>query len=124
LDDEILKNGFGPDKSEKLKAKGLAVPGAAYLCVVLVAGAFGLVPVLRRPRLFAGIVRPLQRLHAGWVVERLYTFGGALERFGRQPGRVGLAFAGALVVQMLLVVFFLISFPLTRLAAYLERRLF
>ena len=28
LDDEILKNGFGPDKSEKLKAKGLATPGA------------------------------------------------------------------------------------------------
>lgn len=27
LDDEILKNGFGPDKSEKLKAKGLAMPG-------------------------------------------------------------------------------------------------
>ncbi len=28
LDDDILKNGFGPDKSEKLKAKGLAIPGA------------------------------------------------------------------------------------------------
>ncbi len=28
LDDDILKNGFGPDKSEKLKSKGLAVPGA------------------------------------------------------------------------------------------------
>jgi len=28
LDDEILKNGFGPDKSEKFKAKGLATPGA------------------------------------------------------------------------------------------------
>jgi len=28
LDDDILKNGFGPDKSAKLKAKGLAVPGA------------------------------------------------------------------------------------------------
>ncbi len=27
LDDEILKNGFGPEKSEKLKAKGLATPG-------------------------------------------------------------------------------------------------
>lgn len=28
LDDDILKNGFGPDRSEKLKAKGLATPGA------------------------------------------------------------------------------------------------
>jgi preprotein translocase subunit SecA len=28
LDDDILKNGFGPDKSAKLKAKGLATPGA------------------------------------------------------------------------------------------------
>ena len=87
--------------------RGLAVPGAAYLWVALVGGAFVLVPVLRRPRLFAGLVRPLRRLHAGWILERLYTFGSALERFGRQPAQVGLAFAGALVVQLLLVAFFL-----------------
>lgn len=87
--------------------RGLAVPGAAYLWVVLVIGAVALVPVLRRPRLFVGVVRPLQRVRAGWIIERLYTFGGALERFGRQPAQVGLAFAGALVVQVLLVAFFL-----------------
>jgi glycosyltransferase 2 family protein len=87
--------------------RGLAVPGAAYLWVVLVGGAIALVPVLRRPRLFVGVVHPLRRLHAGWIIERLYTLGGALERFGRRPGPVGLAFAGALVVQLLLVGFFL-----------------
>jgi glycosyltransferase 2 family protein len=52
-------------------------------------------------------VRPLQRLNAEWAIDRLRTLGGALERFGQQPVSLGLAFGGALVVQLLLVGFFL-----------------
>jgi glycosyltransferase 2 family protein len=87
--------------------EGLAFPGAGYLWVALAVGAVVLVPVLRRPRLFAGVVVPLRRLNAEWAIEKVSMLGGALERFGRQPFRVGLAFAGAIVVQLLLVGFFL-----------------
>jgi glycosyltransferase 2 family protein len=87
--------------------QGLQVPGAGYLWIVLVVTLAGLTALLRRPGLFAGLLRPpLHWLRADWVLERLRQLGSAMHRFGRRPATLVLAFGGALVVQLLLVAFF------------------
>jgi len=54
----------------------------------------------------ARLLRPLTALHPEWVGGRIETFTATLERFRERPGALASAFAGALVVQMLLVVFY------------------
>jgi glycosyltransferase 2 family protein len=72
------------------------------LAVLLVAG---LVIVLK-PSAIEPICRPLRRVHAEWIDERLARFTGALERFRTRPGALALGFGGALAVHGLLVLFY------------------
>jgi glycosyltransferase 2 family protein len=87
--------------------QGLEVPGAGYLWIVLAATVAGLAALLRRPRAFAPLLSPLERIRAGWILDRLRLLGLAMGRFGDRPAALALAFGGAIVVQLLLVGFFL-----------------
>ena len=64
-------------------------------------------PVLLMPDRFARLLQPLRRLHPEWVDERLTRLTEALERFRESPGALAGCFAGAVVVQALLVAFYL-----------------
>ncbi len=64
-------------------------------------------PALLRPHAFARLLQPLRALHPEWVDERLARLTAALSRFGRAPGAIAACFGGAVLVQAVLVGFYL-----------------
>jgi uncharacterized membrane protein YbhN (UPF0104 family) len=63
-------------------------------------------PALLRPHAFARLLQPLRALHPAWVDERLARLTAALSRFGKAPGALAACFGGAVVVQAVLVAFY------------------
>jgi uncharacterized membrane protein YbhN (UPF0104 family) len=59
------------------------------------------------PATFTRLLHPLRLLHADWVDVRLARLTAALSRFREAPGALGGCFAGAVVVQTVLVAFYL-----------------
>jgi uncharacterized membrane protein YbhN (UPF0104 family) len=86
---------------------GLDVPGVAYLWLLLALGLAGAVGVFLAPRGVARLLRPVRIIRPEWVDERLERLSRALERFVARPAELGLAFAGALGVQVMLVGFYM-----------------
>src|SRR5688572_5064872 len=64
------------------------------------------VQTLRAPATITWLARPLRRLHAEWVDERLARLTAALDRFANAPGALLWSAVGAIVVQSLLVAFY------------------
>jgi uncharacterized protein (TIRG00374 family) len=62
--------------------------------------------IVLKPAALASLCRPVRRLHAEWIDERLARLTGALDRFRSRPSALALGFAGALAVQALLVLFY------------------
>ncbi|WP_234800437.1 lysylphosphatidylglycerol synthase transmembrane domain-containing protein [Luteitalea pratensis] len=84
-----------------------ALPGTGYLWILLVLGAVGAAVVISRPALVPWLLRPLTRVREDWVTERLGRLEDMLGRVGNDRSRLAKAFAGALVVQFLVVLFYL-----------------
>jgi uncharacterized membrane protein YbhN (UPF0104 family) len=63
-------------------------------------------PALLRPHAFARLLHPFRALHPAWVDERIARLTAALSRFGRAPGALAACFGGAVVVQAVLVGFY------------------
>ena len=83
-----------------------ALPGTGYLWILLVLGALGAAVVISRPALVPRLLRPLTRVREAWVTERLGRLEDMLGRVGNDRSRLAKAFAGALVVQFLVVIFY------------------
>ena len=83
-----------------------ALPGTGYLWVLLVLGAVGAAVVVSRPALVPRLLRPLTRVREEGVTERLGRIEDMLGRVGSDRGRLLQAFAGAVVVQVLVVLFY------------------
>ena len=81
--------------------------GASVLWTSLGLAAMVGTPVLLMPDRFARALQPLRRLHPEWVDERLARLTDALARFRESPGALAGCFAGAVVVQAVLVGFYL-----------------
>jgi uncharacterized membrane protein YbhN (UPF0104 family) len=62
-------------------------------------------PALYAPDGFARLLQPLTIVHPEWVGSRIVAFTSALARFRERPGALASAFAGAIAVQVLLVLF-------------------
>ncbi len=73
----------------------------------LVAGVTVFVVSVRRPGAVALALRPLRRIHAEWVGERIERIVGALGRFRQNPATLVNCFLGAILVQGVLVLFYL-----------------
>jgi hypothetical protein len=58
------------------------------------------------PQAVGRLLRPLERLHQEWVAERIGRLTGALARFRETPQALVLCFAGAIVVQAIIVAFY------------------
>lgn len=84
-----------------------ALPGTGYLWLLLVIGAVGAAIVVSRPALVPRLLRPLTRVRKDWVTERLGRIEDMLGRVGSDRGRLAQAFIAALVVQFLVVLFYL-----------------
>ena len=64
-------------------------------------------PALLMPHGLARLLQPLRVLHPEWVDERIDRLTGALARFREAPAALAGCFAGAVLVQTLLVTFYL-----------------
>jgi hypothetical protein len=64
------------------------------------------VPALLAPTSVGRALRPLRVFHEEWVTERIGRITGALARFREQPVALVGCFAGAVAVQVILVLFY------------------
>ncbi len=85
---------------------GVAVPGAEWLWAGVAAGLAAGVPFLVAPRLLTLLLAPLRATGHDWVLERATRFEDAFTRFRAQPLALTGAFAGAIGVQLIIVVFY------------------
>jgi uncharacterized membrane protein YbhN (UPF0104 family) len=76
----------------------------SWLWAGFLAGAVASVPAVLAPGSLGRLLRPLTVLHPEWIGERIGRLTGALSRFGERPGALAACFAGAVLVQGLLVV--------------------
>jgi uncharacterized protein (TIRG00374 family) len=80
-------------------------PGLLWLgFIVAVAVA---APALLNPEAFTRLLKPLRVLHAEWIDIRLARLTDSLSRFKETPAALASCFAGAIVVQAILVAFYL-----------------
>ena len=101
---------------------GIRLWGTTYVWVALVGLGAGLFLFLKYPDTIARALRAAGRGRAAALQTRLHNVVTAIERFAGQPWTVWLAFAGAIAVQALLVLFYVcaarsLSVPLPLLAA-------
>ena len=71
-----------------------------------VAGGAVSLPALLVPERMVRLLAPLRAVHAEWVGARLQQLTGVLTRFRQAPGALAGCFAGAVLVQALLVAFY------------------
>ncbi len=101
----VLIAAIGATAGTRLANDGPLAP--ALLWTGLFVGALIAIPALLRPHAFARLFHPLRALHPAWVDERLARLTAALARFGQAPGALAAGFVGAVVVQAVLVGFYL-----------------
>jgi glycosyltransferase 2 family protein len=81
--------------------------GAAMLWAGFGLAAMIATPALLMPRWLARVLQPLRVIHPEWVGERIERLTSALARFREAPASLGGCFIGAVIVQTLLVAFYL-----------------
>ena len=101
---------------------GIPLTGVGYIWICLVGVLAALLFVLRFPEHFARIMHRAAGGRGEGIQARLLNLLGAIARFAEEPRRLAVAFAGALAVQGLLVVFYMfaalsLSVPLPLMAA-------
>ena len=77
-----------------------------WLWLGTLGGAAVILAVLYHPRLISMTLRPLTVLHKDWVTRQIERLVDMFERFAQTPSALGKGFAGAVVVQMILVGFY------------------
>jgi uncharacterized protein (TIRG00374 family) len=88
---------------------GTYVPGSRWLwlaCAVLVGSA---ILVIAMPDLVSRLLAPVKALKKPWVTERAQRLEDAVMRFGKAPSVLAGAFGGAIVVQLTVVAFYLLT---------------
>jgi uncharacterized protein (TIRG00374 family) len=85
---------------------GLRLQGMQYVWLALVIFTIGLVAFLKNPHRLTATVRSVLSDRLTALQTRLHNLVAAISRFAQQPRRLWYAFAGAILVQMLLVLFY------------------
>lgn len=87
--------------------QGAALPvQPAWLWVALLLALVVSVPAVLAPAGVGRLLRPLTVLHPEWIGERIDRVTGLLVRFREQPTALTACFAGAVVVQAILVLYY------------------
>jgi uncharacterized membrane protein YbhN (UPF0104 family) len=101
----VLIAAVGATTGSRLADGGPVAPAllwAGFAIATIVAA-----PTLLRPQAVARLLQPLRVIHPAWVDERLARLTAALARFGETPGALVACFIGAVIVQAVLVAFYL-----------------
>ncbi len=80
--------------------------GPGLLWIALAGAVAVAAPALLMPHGIAWALRPLRAIHQEWVEERIGRLTRALARFGREPRALLGCFGGAILVQAVLVAFY------------------
>lgn len=86
---------------------GTGVIGPSILWAILAGGLAGAGVLISHPSLLLRILRPIQRLHPEWIGERLARLDGLIAALRAAPAALARCFFGAVVVQLVLVAFYL-----------------
>jgi uncharacterized protein (TIRG00374 family) len=88
---------------------GVHIPGARWLWLVSALGAVAAISVIAMPQLVGHALMPVRALNKPWLTERAQRLEDAVMRFRNAPTALAGAFAGAMVVQITLVAFYLLT---------------
>ena len=80
--------------------------GPALIWLGLMAAVAALILVISRPERLGALASPLRVFHAEWVGQRIQTITNALHRFRKAPGSIAVCFIASVIVQALLVAFY------------------
>jgi uncharacterized protein (TIRG00374 family) len=78
-----------------------------WLWAAFALGLACMLPVVLAPAKFNRLLQPLTFFHPEWVGRRLQTLTDALSRFRERPAALAGCFTGAVVVQALIVIYYL-----------------
>lgn len=88
---------------------GVHMPGARWLWLATGLGAVAAVFVIAMPQLVGHLLMPVRALKRPWLDERAQRLEEAVIKFRNAPSALLGAFAGALVVQITIVAFYLLT---------------
>ena len=88
---------------------GVHIPGARWLWIASALGAVAAISVIAMPQLVGHALLPVRALNKPWLTERAQRLEDAVIRFRNAPSAVAGAFAGAMVVQITVVAFYLLT---------------
>lgn len=88
---------------------GMHMPGARWLFLVTAIGIVAAIFVIAIPQLEAVLFKPVYALNRPWLTERALRLEEALIKFRNAPSALAGAFAGAIVVQITIVAFYLLT---------------
>jgi hypothetical protein len=103
----VLVAAVGATLAAGARADGASPIWPSWLWAGFLLGMAAAAPALVAPNGLARLLRPLAIIHPEWVGERIQTLASALGRFRDRPGAIAACFAGAIVVQALLVLYYL-----------------
>ena len=103
----VLIAAMGATTAVGLHGQGALPVWPSWLWAGFFAGAAVAVPAMYSPAGLGRVLQPLTFLHPEWVGEKIRTLTDTLMRFRKQPFSVIKCFGGAVVVQALVVAFYL-----------------
>ena len=102
-----LMAAIGATAGHRLGPESVGPLGPRMLWAGFGLGAMIATPALLMPEVVARVLQPLRVFHQEWVDERISRLTDALTRFKEGPAALTGCFAGAIVVQAVLVAFYL-----------------
>jgi uncharacterized protein (TIRG00374 family) len=103
----VLIAAIGATLTAKFRPIDLGPINPSLLWLGFIAASAVAAPALLNPQGFTKLLRPLRVLHAEWIDIRLARLTDSLSRFRETPAALASCFAGAIVVQAVLVAFYL-----------------
>jgi len=88
---------------------GVHMPGARWLFATTAAGLAAAIFVIAIPQLVGHILKPVRALNRPWITERAQRLEDAVNKFRKAPAALAGAFGGAIVVQITIVAFYLLT---------------
>jgi len=88
---------------------GIDMPGARWLWMASGALLAAAIPVIAMPDFVGHLLTPVRALNRPWITERTQRLEDAVLRFRKAPGALLGAFGGAIVVQLTIVAFYLLT---------------
>ncbi len=88
---------------------GVHIPGARWLWLASAVGAVVAISVIAMPQLVGHALLPVRALNKPWLTERAQRLEDTVIRFRNAPRAILGAFGGALVVQITIVAFYLLT---------------